>query len=393
MYNTVVMTCGISLLTGKNYFSIQQGSRMEGMISTSLQSKEFATKTKKEIHQFIEIAKKHLDEALENPNAISAEYSMIHTLMKNKKLSEKMKIILIATNTVGGNLCIPLLTEIFEKQFHADVKYLYADISVSNPKELKEQLGDFLRVLGEALSEGDPSSTCFAPIGGYKVITSLGYIVGSFLHYPTSYLHEEEQILIEIPPMPLDIDEDFVNEHSELLKKCKQDFLELHELNYQEKQIVQKYNVIFSIEDDFVSLNPFGIFLFERSKYEHIFNTKYIYSEQVVRFKKQNNHQSVFIDQQIKELVKKLKEGVLNDELMHEKTFKKLDQSKVLFHLYKGASNGQTAFRLAYQFDPVKDELIANYLWLDHDKYEREVPNGVGIYKSEGNSVMSQTIK
>lgn len=384
MYNTVVMTCGISLLTGNNYFSLQNRGETESIKPSDLQEREITPEIGEEIALFLEKAKKEIDEALKNPNAISAEYSMIHTLIKNRKLIEKkMKIILIATDTVGGRICIPLLSSIFRKRFDADVEELFTKISVSSHKEFKEQLGDFLCKLGEALSVGDPGSTCFAPIGGYKVMTSLGYIVGSFLHYPTSYLHEEHQILIEIPPMPLEIDDDFVQKNGELLRKCKQDYLALDDLDYREKQIVEKYDVIFAVEDGYVALNPFGIFLFERSKYEHLFKTKYVYSEQVASIMKQNNHQSIFIHQQMRELAKKLKEGVENDEVYHEKTFKTLDQNKLLFHLYKGASNGQTAFRLAYQYDWTKDELFANYLWLNHDKYEREAGKGVGLYKEE----------
>lgn len=48
MYNTVVMTCGISLLMGNhNYFSIKKGSRMDGIISASLQSREITSDIKK----------------------------------------------------------------------------------------------------------------------------------------------------------------------------------------------------------------------------------------------------------------------------------------------------------------------------------------------------------
>ena len=91
------------------------------------------------------------------------------------------------------------------------VKVLYVDMSVSNREEFHQQSADFMGNLGLALAEGDPTSTCFASIGGYKVMTSLGYLVGSFLHYPTAYLHEEHQVLIEIPPMPLDINEEFID--------------------------------------------------------------------------------------------------------------------------------------------------------------------------------------
>ncbi|WNS77432.1 CRISPR-associated protein [Bacillus sp. DTU_2020_1000418_1_SI_GHA_SEK_038] len=293
-----------------------------------------------------------------------------------------MTIVLIVTKTFGGIICERMLRYIFEEKIRANVKVLYIEMSVSNSKDLKHQAAGVLRVLADALTEGEPATTCFAPIGGYKVITSLGYLIGSFLHYPTAYLHEDHQILIELPPMPLDIDEDFVGENSQLLRKCQLDLMELGSLTYEEQQLIQKHTALFSLEEHFVALSPFGEFLFERSKYDHLFGTKYILSEQVQRFAIENKHQSIFIAQQLRELIKKLKyENSLNNDLMHEKEFEKIDPKKVLYHLYKGASNGQTAFRLAYQYDQATDVLTANHLWLDHDKYMREAAIGIGIYK------------
>lgn len=386
MYHTVVMTCGISLLRGRNLFSIDNGSRLAGLLTTSLQATERTAEMKEELERYFEQAKRYIDEIHDNPHSVSAEYSMIYTLLKNKKISKDLTIILIVTDTFGGDVCARLLCYIFEHVMGANVKVLYSQMTVSNQKELNQQSAIFLRRLGDALSQGDPTSTCFAPIGGYKVMTSLGYIVGSFLHYPMVYLHEEKQILVEIPPMPLDIDEEFVRVNNDLLRKCHRDLVSLNDLMYEEKQIVRKHTSIFSIEDGFVFLSPFGEFLFDRAKYEYLFETKYYLSEQVRRFMAQNKHQSIFIIQQLRELVKKLKyENGLNDDLMHERTFEKLDKKKVIYHLYKGASNGQTAFRLAYEYDKNSDILKANYLWLDHDKYEREASRGIGLYKPEKN--------
>lgn len=384
MYHTVVMTCGVSLLKGDNLFSIKEGKRMEGILKTSLQSTELTSEMNKELDQFFEHAKLLFSDIPKNPHLISAEYSLVHTLRKQNKVSKDLTIVLIVTKTFGGAVCERILRHIFESTMKANVKVLYTEMSVSHPKELNQQAAKFLRTLGDALSEGEPTSTCFAPIGGYKVMTSLGYIVGSFLHFPTAYLHEEHQILVEIPPMPLDVDEDFVRENSDLLRKCQLDIIKMNDLMFGERQLVQKHTAIFSIEDQFVSLSPFGEFLFEREKYKNLFDTKCRLSEQVQRFMTQNKHQSIFITQQLRELVKKVKyEKGSGDELFHERTFKSLDQKKVLYHLYKGASNGQTAFRLAYQYDNATDILIANYLWLDHQKYEREAAKGIGLFKSE----------
>ena len=42
-------------------------------------------------------------------------------------------------------------------------------------------------------------------------------------------------------------------------------------------------------------------------------------------------------------------------------------------------------FRCTYQYDSLNDVLHINYLWLDHDQYEKEASEGKGLYRSEKN--------
>jgi putative CRISPR-associated protein (TIGR02619 family) len=383
MYHTVVMTCGVSLLTGKsNIFFINREEFPK--LDIFLQEKEITPSLNEEIEKWLQRAKRVAHEVELRPKQVSAEYSMLYALRKRGKLSDRPTVILLLTKTVGGIITDKLLCYLFEKQFQADVKVLYVDIDVENPKQLNMSIGDYMWKLSNALGQGEPNSTCFAPIGGYKVMTSFGYIVGSFLNYPTAYLHEYHQILHEIPPIPLDINDDFVQENILLLRKCQKDYVKFEELSPVEQICIQQYPSLFHKEEGLVGLTPFGQFLFERTKYWHLFNTRYFASKQVREFMELNHHQSLFIIQQMRELVKKLKhdEGRLG-EIMHEKQFPTINQQKVQYHLYKGASNGQTVFRLAYRYDEKEDALYANYLWLDHNRYEREAAKGQGIYQSE----------
>ncbi|WNS77433.1 hypothetical protein RRV45_10750 [Bacillus sp. DTU_2020_1000418_1_SI_GHA_SEK_038] len=86
MYHTVVMTCGISLFTGNNLFSNKTGNRTAGILTTSLQTTRITEEMTKEMEQYFEQAKTYMYEIEKNPHAVSAEYSMIHTLIKNKKM-------------------------------------------------------------------------------------------------------------------------------------------------------------------------------------------------------------------------------------------------------------------------------------------------------------------
>lgn len=385
MYQTIVMTCGVSLVySGGNLFA----KKIEELLpAINIRKQDFlkllnTNETSKEIEdllfQWIEQSHMYFQEAKQYPNRVSAEYSMMYELKKRGKLAQYPRVVLILTNTVGGKLVKPLLKNLFEEHFSAVVDALYVNIDVKETKRMSETLGDYMRNVGDALSEGEPSSTCFAPIGGYKVMTSLGYIVGSFLGYPTAYLHEEHQILHEIPPIPVHVDEEFVHQHAEFLRRCQREPVPFESLPYREKQIVLSYTSIFKQEEGYVYLTPFGEFLFEHEKYKHLFDTKYMASKQVVEMIEKNK---VFAIQQMKELVKKIKyaEASIFD-LQHEKEFETLNQRDVKFHLYKAPTNGQV-FRLAYRYDKQEDVLFANYLWFDHDRYEREAAAGKGLYE------------
>lgn len=385
MYHHVVMTCGISLIQGNSYFSFSKDGEFKDIVPRGMLQKNIAALTEdleKKISCFLDQARLHFPLLSEHPESISAEYSLIYALKKERKLANRPSVTLFFTETIGGYICEKLLSEIFAKE-NINVKTKRIQMTVSDEKELKNETTGFLKKLGDALSEGEPGSTCFAPLGGYKILTALGYLVGSFLKYPMVYLHEQTQILVEIPPVPLGIDREFLQEHGDLLRRCYKDYVGYEELSFPEQQIVDHYPAIFSKEEGLVSLSPFGFFLFEWKDYPDLFGTRYLLSAQARRFIKNNGHLSRFISEQLQELAKKLKNRVSSDDLRHELQFKQVDPKKLRYFLYKGASKGQRVFRCTYQYDDRDDVLYINYIWYDHDDYEKEVSKGTGLYADE----------
>lgn len=385
MYQRVVMTCGLSLLTREqNVFSVKSNLLdfpFENIPNHISELKEGDTK---KIHDWVKQARFLFHEAKEKPNDISAEYSMLYTLKKQRKLADQPEVVLILTDTPGGQMVEKVLTPLLEEHFNASVQTLFQDMDITNQQSIHAKLAEFMNLIAEALTYGEPGTTCFAPIGGYKVLTSVGYIVGSYFKFPTAYLHEDQQVLIEIPPLPIDIDETIVEENLPLIRQLKTDFYPFHDLEPSEQRFIQQYPSLFTIEEGLASLSSFGSFIFDQQKYTHLFSARYKVSKQVKQMIEKNKHHKLFVLNQMKQLVKKLVSGEMADEdLRHEKQFDTIEQSKVQYYLYKGSSYGQMVFRLCYKFDFSKNVLYANYLWIDHNRYEREAREGKGLYESQ----------
>jgi hypothetical protein len=279
-----------------------------------------------------------------------------------------------------------------KNDFQATVKTIsIKSLDITNREQLYRALADFMADLARCLRQGEPNTTCFAPIGGYKVLTSYGYIVGSFLGYPTAYLHEETQILQIIPPVPIDINLNFVEKNSLLIRKCMNEgVLQGSQLTRQEREIVMMYPSIFESEtrddEDYITLTPFGLFLFERAEFAAKFQTRFWMSETVKNLLDRDPSKKAFAFQQIYELVQKIKGDFFRNRgvLFHESTFESLKGKTLSYHLYKGASN-ERVFRAAWRYLESEDCLYINYLWLDsHNDYEREAEKGIGLLKDEG---------
>lgn len=389
MYSKIVMTGGISLFGRNNLFGkLTRDKELFKFERTNPLPKD-SQDEKKEIENWIKEMRNHLNEIEGHEENVSAEYSMIYALKVNDKLAGRPEIVLIHTNTFGGRAAAYLNKEILEKRFNAKVKLdEIKELDITDRIKLNRSLGDFMSLINKYLSNSHKSYTCFAPIGGYKIFSYLGYIVGSFNDLPTTYLHEDRQVLHEIPPVPIEYDETFVEENSEFLRELYiKGIMEEKELDYHQKQLVKENSHFFEVGDGLVIINIFAEnFVCKQDNFRHIFGTKVFISEEVSRLIKRNTSEQEFIYQQIRVLTDKIENKSDDDNLNHENTFSTLKDKTLKYHLYKGASNGKrgNVFRCSWKYDDKKRNLYINFVWLDHDVYEREAARGKGLEEEFG---------
>lgn len=386
MFCHIVMTSGISLFDANNFF----GKRTREATFFNFPGKNPVLPPDEDENQRIDTWLGAMKTALqtmtdEDIRHISAEYSMLNALKCSDQLNNNPTVTLLHTDTLGGRATTRLLKYLFNEHFNAKVNLKeLVGLNVSDRVQLNRALGEYMKKLSDALISGDTYGTCFAPIGGYKVMTSFGYIVGSYHGFPTAYLHEDAQTLLIIPPVPIDIDTDFLTSHADLLRRLMlEDLLQIQDLGQNEQSLIRDYPAFFALEEDYALLNPFGHFIFSQDKYAGILGKKFYFSDEVMKMIERDEARQQFIRQQLREMVNKLANpGAHWGELYHEETFHTLKGENLQWHLYKGASNGnQGVFRAAWRYEQQGDTLYINRIWLDHELYEKEVTRSQGLTK------------
>ncbi len=387
MYGLVVMTGGISLFHPNNIFG--RLTREKGFFEfpgTNPLPKTPADQDG-EMRGWLQEMKRHLSHTRGREKNISAEYSLMHALRLNKRLANRPQLVLLHTDTFAARAAAYLNKEILAEDFNASVRLdEIRDLDVTDRLKLNRALGNFMLLLNRHLQDAHRRYVCFTPIGGYKILASLGYIVASFNDLPIAYLHEDKQLLHEIPSLPLKYDGGFIEDNGEFLRKVYvEDVVKKGTLTYNESHFVNDYKYLFEEVDGMLALSPFGRFLCGRDGFRHIFGTQIFLSPQGMEVIKQIPSAEPLIYQQISELVKKIEAGVENDDVFHERQFKSLRNLELQYHLYKGASQGAHAFRAAWRHDKTRRQLFVNHIWLNHDNYEREAAQGRGMVKSTAN--------
>ena len=385
VYQRIVITAGISLFNAHNIcrkWTDEQNIftfTRTNPVPAGNRSEEEVTEKWKEICR-------HADpeQAFSKPENVSAEYSLLHALRKNGKLGNHPHVTLIHTDTLGGRAAVILLERILSHCFEATVILReVSDINMADRNMLRQSLGGFMETLAQALSGGEPKTTCFAPVGGFKVMTSLGYLAGAYMGFPTNYLHEDNQHLHEIPAVPIRIDREELRSMADLMKRLrKAGDVEWEKVDKNGRTQIEKHPWLFERMDNLAGLNAFGRFIMDRPENRSIFGTKIRVSKDCDKIFKDQNIAS-FVRQQTEELLKKMAHPEKNKgKLRHDTNFEGLKKS--LYSLYKGARNGEMAFSAAYLYDPDKDILSLNRIWTEHDGYEREAEQGTGFFDDPG---------
>lgn len=263
MFKTIIITCGISLFSPHNSFGNWTRSHIFFQFNRNGPYIPEAQDEEETITRWYESCCEEILQHRYDPKTVCAEYSLLHALKNQDKLDEIPHIKLFYTHSTGGITVSKLLEFLFKRDFHATVEMINIEqIDVSDEKKLILGIAKYMKLLSAELIEESKDTTCFAPIGGYKVLTSFGYIIGAFHGFPTAYLHEDSQVLHTIPPVPLKIDETFIQENHEFLQSLyHSDGCHVVKLDSYKRKLVEEYSYFFERRNDWIMLNPFGLFI------------------------------------------------------------------------------------------------------------------------------------
>lgn len=372
-HHRIVLTAGTSALLGNNHFVAD--AKQSGLLQIKA-----PRVLPPETHSGTE------EEALEAWQAwlgripvqdiplerVSAETSVLRLLRAEGRLGKAPVVSLIHSDTFGGEAAALLVARVIEENFQAQVSLRRAhDLDVEHPRKLARSLGGYMTVVDEELRKGEPGTTCFAPLGGFKVMTALGYVVGCVRGFPMVYVHESKQSLLHtIPPVPVALNTQGLEAHQPLFRQIhREQVVRLETLSSPQRGVLEDHPYLFERTENEVAFSPFGAFLAMRMLRRRVW-----VSPQAKAAAEHGNTRSLVLAE-LRDLLARLEDPERHrGTLHHERNWSVPDAELSLF---KGASGGAGVFRAAYWCDPEED-LHVEHVWTDHTEYERQARDLLG---------------
>lgn len=308
---------------------------------------------------------------------VSAEFSLVHALHKAGRLSAQPHIVLVHSDVGDGPLASHIVGCALQAHFGATITQETASgLDVTNPRVLRGKIGGLLHIVTRHLEAGTPHDTLCGPLGGYKVMTSLGTLVGAILGYPSAYVHEFGQVLHEIPPLPLSLDIARLEDLAPLIRRLAHADVPVPELGplaslAAENPFLFERERIDAVE--VLALNAFGHFLRVNPRTRAAVGPRLMVAADTRAAL--DGGERAFVRQEVDALLELVLANLSNPatgrgELFHEAPW---GVSENGWHIYKGASGRAGVFRAIWRFTPGDDTLALSQVWLhDHDAYERQ---------------------
>ncbi len=358
-YTNLILTAGISSFASRNIFGVrfrEPGSPLT--FPNGQQNPVAADKilTDDALQQACrEWASPLLLQQLD-PSAISAEFSVLHAIVRQGKgLSPGAVVHLVHTPTLGGRLAVILQQELLSSLLGIQLHPVELSIPFdpSQPGGLALASGSFIGQISRLLQGNDPRQAAFAPIGGYKSMVALGHTAASFHGFPSLYLHEDSQVLQEIAPAPVSISPQVRAAVGATALRIGNG-ADLHQLNEEERRIVDAHTSFFTRIDDLVELNELG-------QYLRLNELPVLLSPQAVTAYREDQHllrNQIF---QIRDI------AVVDPD--HKGINHDLTSTHGRNHPWRLARMGQ-GIRIVWQ--TTRETLLIQQIWRNHDQYEKE---------------------
>ncbi|GAB4210917.1 MAG: hypothetical protein OHK0013_32080 [Sandaracinaceae bacterium] len=371
----VVVTSGTSALTGKNMFVTW--ARDTGLVRVDGASATCAVDDAMEaLEQFRQKVGQLPVVSASELGSVSAECAIVQALHDEKRLAAEPDVAIVCSDTFAGQAAAELVKRVLERSVGACVKVRRtADLDAESHGAFVRSLGQMMADVLDELRVGDPGSTCFAPIGGYKVMAALGYVAGSVGGYPMAYTHERTRVLHIVPPIPVRLDPEVVRRHGGLFRSVAppRGARALSTLSAEERAVVTSHPFFFEQTEDLVELSAFGVFALEQVDPGALRTRVLLAPDPAAALR--GGRDGAFIAKELRSLTEELRDpGRHRSTLHHEADF---GIRSATVALYKGASGKGGVFRCLYRHDTRDDTVYVFRIWLDHAAYEREAPRAI----------------
>lgn len=314
--------------------------------------------------------------------AVSAEYSMLLAMRHDDEnlLATGAAIQLVHTATFAGTLAARVIKPILEKDFGVSVAlHEVKDLDIADKRAMRSALGGFMQKVATLLEDGEPWGTRFAPLGGYKVMTSLAYVAGAYLGYPTLYLHENNQVIHTLPAVPIEFKAALAKDLASVIRRTAPRTRSFKALSKAHQALIKRHDYLFDRIGDEVELNAFGLFLRSRPELQAALRPRIEFSRAArgAWSTEGRSHQAIRnqLDMLIGEV--ELEQHERRADTHHEYSWAGKGKDalrKADFCLFKGGE-----VRMTWRYDIEFDQLRINHIWISHDQYESDVEAGVGI--------------
>lgn len=212
-----------------------------------------------------------LEQDPENERTLGAEINSIASLIKLGILNQRRNLILLVSDTPGGEMVGKVLKEYFE--LHPEVGFekvevrTVEDLDDSRINDFKSKgLRNLVRELGRCIKEYQNRLVINAT-GGFKAQIAFALALGQAVGIPVYYRFEKFPKIIELPPLPLSLDIKLWEENMDLFSLLYM-FGEVEEDEIEEMtgesfaQLDPKIKMLLDRDHidgkNYISLNPMG---------------------------------------------------------------------------------------------------------------------------------------
>lgn len=203
--------------------------------------------------------------------SISAEIKSLTKLQQERK--EELEVYLITTDTNSSYLAAEIVKEYFDSENDFNLKSIRRIKSLQVKDRTlftKEGFPNLIYSIN-SIAEGYFDNMIMNITGGYKGIIPFLTIFASINNIELVYIYEESSELISIPHLPIIIDYEFIDKHSEYLTKLDtgiDDYRAFKNNDYEAYSLLEKRGFIEHI-DNLALLSPIGKIFFDRFKKNH----------------------------------------------------------------------------------------------------------------------------